>query len=363
MDGKRETNLQWPFSLGTASGLQLCGVLGERWVISVTNPATPSAVEHVLRHCPVAAVAFDLETQTVIGANEAAHEFFGEVLHRLESAPISHLVSPGEWDAAAAALQVLSSGSIEGYRTVRHFERPDGTDTVAHVWVRLVEDEEYKFGLVGIEPRSAPIGLSLFDSHFRMAIITTDHDWVIEHVSTDVDAILGHNAEFYKGTSLLGLLRPTDAQTFMEALDRVVLDEGGTTLRMHLRAAGDRWQEVCSVVMAMCRHAPPRIGLAFAATPGPGLELAMRCYREVSLRGGDMAMGMAPIADGLLSEGLSTRQWDILMRLVRGERAQEIAADLYLSPSTVRNHLTAIYRKFGVHSQAELLAKLLEARR
>ena len=31
---------------------------------------------------------------------------------------------------------------------------------------------------------------------------------------------------------------------------------------------------------------------------------------------------------------------------------------MYLSPSTVRNHLTAIYRKFGVHSQAALLAKL-----
>ena len=53
------------------------------------------------------------------------------------------------------------------------------------------------------------------------------------------------------------------------------------------------------------------------------------------------------------------RQWEILTRLVRGQRVQEIADALYLSPSTVRNHLTAIYRKFGVHSQAELLAALL----
>jgi DNA-binding CsgD family transcriptional regulator len=30
-----------------------------------------------------------------------------------------------------------------------------------------------------------------------------------------------------------------------------------------------------------------------------------------------------------------------------------------VSESTVRNHLTAVYRQFGVHSQAELLAKLL----
>jgi DNA-binding NarL/FixJ family response regulator len=56
---------------------------------------------------------------------------------------------------------------------------------------------------------------------------------------------------------------------------------------------------------------------------------------------------------------LSTRQWEILTRLVRGERVQDIADALYLSPATVRNHLTAVYRKFGVHSQAELLARLL----
>jgi DNA-binding CsgD family transcriptional regulator len=31
---------------------------------------------------------------------------------------------------------------------------------------------------------------------------------------------------------------------------------------------------------------------------------------------------------------------------------------MYLSKSTVRNHLSVVYGKFGVHSQAELLAKL-----
>ena len=55
---------------------------------------------------------------------------------------------------------------------------------------------------------------------------------------------------------------------------------------------------------------------------------------------------------------LSTRQWDIVTRLVRGENARTIAAELYLSPSTVRNHLSAIYRKFGIHSQVELIRML-----
>jgi DNA-binding NarL/FixJ family response regulator len=41
---------------------------------------------------------------------------------------------------------------------------------------------------------------------------------------------------------------------------------------------------------------------------------------------------------------------------LRGERVSTIAADLYLSASTIRNHLSAIFAKAGVHSQTELLA-------
>jgi len=37
-----------------------------------------------------------------------------------------------------------------------------------------------------------------------------------------------------------------------------------------------------------------------------------------------------------------------------------IAAALNVSQNTVRNHLAAIYKKFGVHSQTELLAMLLK---
>jgi DNA-binding CsgD family transcriptional regulator len=53
---------------------------------------------------------------------------------------------------------------------------------------------------------------------------------------------------------------------------------------------------------------------------------------------------------------LSSRQREILSRLLAGERVPEIARAIYLSPTTVRNHLTAVFRKFGVHSQVELLA-------
>lgn len=55
---------------------------------------------------------------------------------------------------------------------------------------------------------------------------------------------------------------------------------------------------------------------------------------------------------------LPARQREIATRLVAGERVSHIAREMYLSPSTVRNHLTAVFRRFGVHSQVELIAEL-----
>lgn len=58
---------------------------------------------------------------------------------------------------------------------------------------------------------------------------------------------------------------------------------------------------------------------------------------------------------------LPVRQQEVLVRLTRGERVRQIANEMYLSESTVRNHLVAIFRRAGVHSQQELLTSLLKA--
>jgi DNA-binding CsgD family transcriptional regulator len=55
---------------------------------------------------------------------------------------------------------------------------------------------------------------------------------------------------------------------------------------------------------------------------------------------------------------LTGRQREIVARLAAGQRVKEIAEEMYLSPSTVRNHLTGVFRKFHVHSQLELITAL-----
>ena len=58
---------------------------------------------------------------------------------------------------------------------------------------------------------------------------------------------------------------------------------------------------------------------------------------------------------------LTAREYEIVLRLAFGDRVRSIAGDLHLSQSTVRNHLTTVFRKFNVSSQNELLTRLRPA--
>jgi DNA-binding NarL/FixJ family response regulator len=53
---------------------------------------------------------------------------------------------------------------------------------------------------------------------------------------------------------------------------------------------------------------------------------------------------------------LTDRERDVLRLAKRGLPNPQIAQALHLSPGTVRNHFSAIYRKLGVHSRYEALA-------
>ena len=60
---------------------------------------------------------------------------------------------------------------------------------------------------------------------------------------------------------------------------------------------------------------------------------------------------------------LTERQREVLALFVTGLRVSTIAERLYVSPDTVRNHLKAIFRSYGVRNQAELVALFGQAKR
>ena len=110
--------------------------------------------------------------------------------------------------------------------------------------------------------------------------------------------------------------------------------------------------------------------MAFALIRGgPGTGAAADAARESRLEAHMLriadelhAAGLLPRLERLPSLSgnprlglLTSREWAVLTRLLDGQRIPAIAADLYVSQSTVRNHLSSIYAKLGVHSQVDLI--------
>jgi DNA-binding CsgD family transcriptional regulator len=90
--------------------------------------------------------------------------------------------------------------------------------------------------------------------------------------------------------------------------------------------------------------------LTLRADPGPGGGWLLT-----------LEEGLLPTPERLLGLGLTRRQAEILSLLATGAGVAEIAAELYLSPATVRKHLENVYVRLGVHTRAEALARAHES--
>jgi DNA-binding CsgD family transcriptional regulator len=200
-----------------------------------------------------------------------------------------------------------------------------------------------------------------------VVLTVTDHDWQITYMSADAQ-LLGARGPDLRGFPLLGLVHPSAAPEFLAAAARATTDDLAVTVLTRMRAGPEHWAERYCLMARICEHQPPRLGVVISAVPpapatgrsgGPLEEyvrhVALEARAEQAL---DAAPALARLPPGA---GLSVRQSEIVARLVVGQRAPDIARSMFLSSSTVRNHLIAIYRKFGVHSQTELLAALLRA--
>jgi DNA-binding NarL/FixJ family response regulator len=57
-----------------------------------------------------------------------------------------------------------------------------------------------------------------------------------------------------------------------------------------------------------------------------------------------------------LFASLTDREWEILRGLAKGQRNDDIAAELFISPQTVQTHIRNVLGKLGVHSKLEAVA-------
>jgi DNA-binding CsgD family transcriptional regulator len=140
--------------------------------------------------------------------------------------------------------------------------------------------------------------------------------------------------------------------------------EFSLALKVRMRNARGGWEPLCCVLTSLVGdddrcfilvEAPETVSSADRTA-----ELEHYLWKiagEVEASGILERIGIPPDPERLPEmNSLTVRQWEVLTRLRRGERVPTIADELFLSQSAVRNHLSEIFKRFGVHSQPELMA-------
>lgn len=317
---------------------------------------------------PVAAILTDLSTRIFLAVNDLAAEVFGALASDLVGDDVLAHIHPDDREAVRTGYRAMAAKVIDGYQVLRRVVTPDGKEQTVSVSGRRLEDPIELYGLWILVPTSEPSPAveMLMMGASEVVLAVTDHDWQIEYMSADADLLGVHGSEL-RGFPLLGLVHPSAASEFLSAAARATVDHLGVTLLTRMRGGHGGWADRHCLMVPICEHQPPRLGVVISADPTVAADRAESRLSE-NVRRAAIEARAAQTLDALpalarLPQGseLSARQTEIVARLAAGQRVADIARSMFLNSSTVRNHLSAIYRKFSVHSQAELLAALLRA--
>jgi DNA-binding CsgD family transcriptional regulator len=327
----------------------------------VAGDVAPQAVLDVVTNCPLPSLLLAVPSEQILAASGVAE--------RLLCPDGGSLVGRNLEDFAAdeptGALDLIVAGHVDGYEARRSIHRGDRTIPVT-VWIRAVDGRERRnFALAKLLPDPAALGEALQRPEGTSAetvVGSTDAHLTVDRISTDVAALLDHRAADVVGQSLFRLVDTPDVTPLLKALARGSDTGLGTSLVVRPQLFGFRGRR-CQLLLLPMEPSP---SFAFALldeasadvlTSALGMKQALWQFDEVvrSATASRMAAEL-PTDPGL--GRLSGRELEIVMRLMNGDRVPAIAESLFLSPSTVRNHLSAVFRKLRVRSQQELIRML-----
>jgi DNA-binding CsgD family transcriptional regulator len=270
----------------------------------------------------------------------------------------------------SGALELLMSGRLNGFEAVRQLRLSDGSSMPIHTWLRTIGQElppRHVLVIAMAEGRPAGSVHSPLPEDFRIIIGTSDVNLVIDRVSSDVDAVLGRTPSDLIGQSIFSIVQPEDLPGLMEALAQSTATGKGVALHLHLNhSAGGA--ELCQMLLLPMDPLP---SFAFALIPVQRSEasqdsdveaLLWETRRAIEAVGSsrDLARLTAVQVPGLSL--LSSRELEVVTNLLGGHRVPAIAKILFVSQSTVRNHLSSVFKKLGVQSQQELIDLLVHRR-
>lgn len=337
-----------------------------------------TAMRAAVRVSPLPVLLLRVSDRRILEVSDSLASIFEADRAEMLQHDVSYFVD--EPAAARSPLVLMATGDIDGYRRVhRSLRRLDGTALTADIWLSAYTDPPRLFAIAIMLPADAtllmPAPARLVDlDDPLLAVGTVDSEWRIDRISNNIEQLLGYAAESIIGALIVPVVHPGDLPALQVAVGEAAEGTGGVSIRLRLkdiRQADDSggWRLCRAVISPSSGQDPPAFGFAIAPVLSPGqaadgrsmeLEDQLRLIaREVEAAGVTAGLVRMPTARELpiLAE-LSSREIEIVARLLQGDRVPLIARSLFLSESTVRNHLTSVYRKLDVASQQDLLLAL-----
>ena len=316
-----------------------------------------SAEAHdIVAKSPVPALLVQIVGATILAASDEAGRLIGRPSRSLIGKSLEDFYA----DEPSGGMPLVQDGRLTGFEAKRVIRFEDGTEERVQVWIRAAEQTTpVELVIAVLWPNREPSSgyLSEPGAAPRTVFGTLDAELTIDRISEDV-AILGFAADEMVGAPLLRLVEVQSVADALLLLAEAARKSRGVCLHIRVRTATGYL-----IAILALRRLVPSTSFAFALvfdgtdqTVEPqGAETVLRSF-DAGLRALDASIA-AGVIDALPhgAERLSPRESEIVARLLSGDRVPAIAQALFLSQSTVRNHLSTAFSKLRVGSQQELI--------
>jgi DNA-binding CsgD family transcriptional regulator len=323
----------------------------------------------VLSASPFPALVLEVPSEKIVATSSAASLLLEPTGRGVVGQNLEHFTA----DHPSSGSELFAGGRLNGFEAFRVLRRPGGTDLKIRMWIRTFDHQPPSdLVLAVIVPEGGAFGGPRpADWPEHPAVVgTLDPQSLIERISSDAQSLFGWPLDELVGRPFAELIAEPDVQNYAAALNDASTTQNGVSLYLDVRTVDSAASDPPSTLGCEMLILPlsPSPSCAFVLLPTP-VELS-RTLVAGGLsailgrlgRGAEVAQLVRGAAGGLTERDipglnrLTTRELEVLARLLDGQRAPAIATELFLTQSTVRNHLGAIFGKVGVSSQHELLS-------
>jgi DNA-binding NarL/FixJ family response regulator len=328
----------------------------------LANSSEPEAWSVVATGLRVAAVVISLDDMMIRAVTVAGRRLIGRPSHDIVGHHISQYIDTPDRAGMVGALAALRAGAIVFYRAHLGGLAAGGEVNPLIAWVHALDVAGQRVALAAWERSNDLPSLAHGDLVGRAVAVALVDAFGATKAATVELPIDGLTTDDLLGSQLVPAddLDPLVSFSVPGSQREAI----SITYAAEITTGTGRIVTLDALSTALA-GSTDRLVLLIRPTPTP---------RELALEGHLRRIAIEIEASGILARSASTpevalarlagasmltaRQREVLRRLVAGQRVRTIAVELFVSQSTVRNHLSAIFEHFGVHSQAELLERM-----